>query len=469
MPEGSHRDPLNPFARTVYDSSLTRRVNDIMTRVAQRGEICMATESEHYAAPLEDVVELVQSGPWRFLQLRGTPPGRASINSGDVDMLGTADSVRQLLDAAFDWACTGHGHVVVRARSDNKISLTFVSLDAKSWIAFDLWVTLWQLDSGKTALTYEDCVDLALPATGAIQRLPPSIEVCIYAQHLNVKNKNLDSASVRERLSSYHTACLRGGETELAEAVNKILKQRKLDGASLEPFRAHLQKAGLRSRTPRRSRWLEKIANEFAAAWLDGPRPMRHVTITGGDGSGKTSLARMLRARDPMVTDLSVGKRLYRNSILYKILVIFLRPLFGSDKNRFDDRIAPFAYMRASCALRVKTWLRRSGLELIDRSIVDFLIVDRKSDNPRFHALSWLSSAMGVRIPAIHLVVPHHTLQSRKRELTEPGQRAYDRLVFQHFTRRRPTAYALFFNGMDLPAAADAMSALLRIVVGGRS
>jgi hypothetical protein len=427
----------------------------------------MATVSEQSAAPLEDVLELVQSGPWRFLQLRGASLSRRSINNDDVDMLGTAESVRQLLDAAFGWARSGRGHFVVKGRSPNKLSLKFLSLDGRDWVAFDLWVTLWQLDDGNAALTYEDCAHLALPGSGAIQRLPAPVEVCIYAQHLQAKTKNLKSEPVRERLRSYHAACLRDGETALAAAVDEILKTQKLDAALLEVFRAHLSKAGVTLRTPSRSRWRVKLADEFAAAWLDGPRPVRHIAITGGDGSGKTSLSRTLRDRDPMVTDLSVGKRLYRNSLLYKILVIFLRPLIGKDKNRFDDWVAPFAYVRASAALRVKTWIRRSGLELIDRSIVDFLIVDRKTDKPRFHGLSWLSSATGVRIPVVHLVVPNDTLRARKNELTALGQQNYDRLVFEHFTRRRPTAYAVFFNGMDLPPSADAMSALLRLIVGG--
>lgn len=427
----------------------------------------MATLSEQSAAPLEDVVELLLSGPWRFLQLRGVPLSRGSINNDDVDMLGTADSVRQLLDAAFDWARSGQGHLVIRARSDTKLSLKFFSLDAQSWIAFDLWVTLWQLDDGKAALTFEDCAHLTLPATRSILRLPPAVEVCIYAQHLQTKNKKLNSEKARERLTSYHAACLRAGETALAEAVETILRDRKLDQPSLDVFRNHLRKVGLTLRTPSRSRWKAKLGTEFSAAWLDGPRTVRHVAITGGDGSGKTSLARALRARDPAVTELTTGKRLYRNSLVYKILVIFLRPLFGKDKNKFDDRIAPFAYARAACALRIKTWLRRSGLELIDRSIVDFLIVDRKTDNPRFHKLSWLSSAMGVRIPVVHLVVPHQTLRLRKKELTEAGQEKYDRLVFEHFTRRRPTVYALLFNGMDLPPAVDATSSLLRTLVRG--
>lgn len=431
-----------------------------MIRIESRTEFMI----DRSATRLEDVINLVKTGPWRFVQLRGEPLDQQSINHGDVDLLGTTDSVFRLLSAAFDWVQSGRGHILIRARNRNKITLSFVSLDGNNRITFDLWMAVWQLNGGKTALKYDDCAHLAVSQSTSIRRLPVSIEACIYLHHLNVKKNKLKTDHTRLRLNRYHTACLHGGETVVAEIIDEVLRRRQVDVGCLDTLNDHLSNAGVPLATMQRGGMIKKITYELAAAWLDGPRPARYIAIAGGDGSGKSTLSRTLRESDSGVNDLVVGKRLYRNSILYKILVIFGRPFLGRDKNQFDDWIAPFVYIRASWSLRIKTWLRRPGLELIDRSLVDFLVIDRKTDNPRFHRCAWMSSVMGVRIPVVHLVVPPKILQMRKQELTEAGQQKYDRLMFEHFTRRSPTTYAVFFNGTDLHPATGALSKVLRLI-----
>jgi hypothetical protein len=177
----------------------------------------------------------------------------------------------------------------------------------------------------------------------------------------------------------------------------------------------------------------------------------------GCDGSGKTSIIKRVRDAEPKKFKSYIGKRLYRNSILYKIAVALIRPLLFQGREKFDDTLAPFNYLRAAAALPLLNMASGSRVTLVDRALIDFLIVDRKSDNPRLHWASGLARLFGQRIPIVHLLVPQGLLSQRKREMTETGHTKYDRILFDHLSLRAPTTYVLFHNGGGIEKSAAAV------------
>ncbi|AGK57323.1 hypothetical protein HYPDE_28218 [Hyphomicrobium denitrificans 1NES1] len=184
----------------------------------------------------------------------------------------------------------------------------------------------------------------------------------------------------------------------------------------------------------------------------------------GCDGSGKTSIIKRLRESEPERFKSYVGKRLYRNSILYKIAVTLIRPLLFQGREKFDDTLAPFNYLRAAAALPLLNIFSGSRLTLVDRALTDFLIVNRKSDNPRLHWASGLARIFGQRIPIVHLLVPQERLSQRKREMTKTGHAKYDRMLFDCLSLRTPTMYVLFHNGGGIEkSAASARNIILHL------
>lgn len=395
---------------------------------------------------LASIIDRIHSGPWCLVQLRGNPLSANDICAGDVDFLTSASSVNALLHAVFAWSLNGECHALIRSRSGDKVALEIFDIEGRNSICFDFWIELWQLAGGTTYLKFEDLSHLVAASRGIV-RLPPAIEAAIYLEHLISKKKKLESEQVRRRLANYERTCASAGFPELSAVFARIGRTAKIDEAALAVSRQLLSENKLWPAERPLTRLRHKLVAEASAAWLDAPRKTRCISIMGCDGSGKTSIIKQLREADPEKFKSHVGKRLYRNSIFYKIAVALIRPLLFQGREKFDDTLAPFNYLRASAALPLLNMVSGNKLMLIDRALIDFLIVDRKSDNPRLHWTSRLSRAFGQRIPVVHLLVPQDRLSQRKREMTAAGHAKYDRIIFDNLSLRRPTTYVLFYNG----------------------
>jgi hypothetical protein len=208
-------------------------------------------------------------------------------------------------------------------------------------------------------------------------------------------------------------------------------------------------------------RRMAKFTDKLASARLGAPRRVSLVSVMGCDGAGTTTLARRLTDDLDFISGVLTGKHLYRKSWFYKLTVIFIRPLLFQDREKYDETLAPFVYLRACLGLRIKLWKKRGQVRLIDRSITDFLMVDRKTDHPRFCRSLWLARFFGRRIPIIHCVLPYARVLERKNEMTEAGHDAYDTAMFQHLSRRVPTDYVVFNNSGTLDEAAVAAGRII--------
>ncbi len=407
------------------------------------------------------IIGHLYDGPWQLIQLRGAPLSTEDINRGDVDFLASRDSVERLFQSAFEWVRSGACHVIIQARSRDKVSFQVISLDGRDRLRLDLWITLRQVAGGKRYLRYKDCAAAVERRQGAIHRLPLRAEIGLYIDHLSAKRKDLGSQRVQQRLAGYAAACVAANERLLAEALSTIAGKRQLTPEALAAGSDALRDFGLSGRTESWGERSRRATAELIEASLAPPRRCHCIAITGCDGAGKSSLARNIARINPEIRGVLVGKRLYRNSILYKTAATVIRPLLLQPREKFDDTLAPAIYARASLALELRRWSWRKGIRLIDRSLIDFLIVNRKSDLPRLHGSRRLADVIGRRIPCIHLIVPTQRLMARKQEMTPAGHEIYDRLVFECLSRRNPTSYAMFFNGGGLELSTAAANRLI--------
>jgi|GEM_PF-738042 len=419
------------------------------------------------AAPdrgLSECLAALRRGPWRFIQLRGHDFDTSMINDDDVDLLGSRASVDQLLAGARDWMRRGLCHFRVASRKADKVELTLFSIDGQQRACFDLWIRLPQFDRGQQVLAFENCIGQVLDRDEPVTRLPVALEACVYTQHLVCKRKDLASVSAQHRLTAYVNRCRAAGEQLLSEQLEQVRRSRQVT-EEFERFTL-LRLADELTLQPRRDSEPSLLTRLWQKS-LAAPRRTTQISIMGCDGAGKTTLAERLTEQQPNDLCVFTGKHLYRKSLTYKLAVIFLRPLITRSRERFDEILAPALYLRACFGQRLKAQFSQRRLRpqrrltLIDRSLADFLYVNRKTDQPSFCRSRWLSRLFGQRIPTIHCHVSNEILVTRKQEMTPTGHAAYDRDMFEQLTRRTPTDYVGFHNDLSLDEALIALRGIL--------
>lgn len=413
---------------------------------------------------LAECVRLIWSGPWTLIQLRGTPLDHTSIDGDDIDLLGTHEQFMLLIDAAAEWMRQGLCHYRVRRQTEAKIELTLFSLDGQHTLSFDLWIQLRQFDRGRLALTFEGCDHLLDAQQRGIVRLPVAVEACIYVQHLICKRKNLRQSNVQHRLRTYAESLRTIRELALSRSMQQSTEEFVIPGhiehATLQSLRHHVHLVD----APR------GLMTRLKTAWHQRLAASRHasmISVMGCDGAGKTTLAEALAGDHPQEIRVLTGKHLYRKSLTYKLAVIFLRPLITRSRERFDEHLAPCLYVMAAFRLRMKILFATTGVTLVDRSLVDFLYVDRKTDQPSF-VTRWIMNFLGCRVPTIHCHVAFENVMKRKQEMTAAGHAAYDKDMREVFVHQSPTDYIGFNNDQTLGDAQAAMRHLLMKLAPGR-
>lgn len=414
-------------------------------------------------SPLERLRECavrIESGPWELIRLRGLLPLSQMIDKDDVDVLCSRDAIYDLLASVFEWVKSGDCHMRVISNSEDKVALYLISIDGLSVLHFDLWINIWQIDRRTKRLTFESCAHICERNGMSILRFPILVEAAIFVQHLIGKRKDCSNPKQLERMEYYQNECC-ASDPVFAKHL-QIAREQKHVHEDLEMHASKIVHENIVFvHSSSYVRFLHRIKTSVIRCWHHSPKKLSMIAIMGCDGSGKTTLSRQIMAKDSQITQLYTGKHLYRKWMIYKLLVIFLRPLLFQKREKFDETLAPIIYLLACWKLLLKSIFSPQGITVIDRSIVDFLMLARKSDEPRFSRFLWLTHFFGIRIPHIQIVTNFVQLRERKLEMTEKGHTIYDQLMFRHFTRRYPTDYTVFSN---LRTLEDATVVLPRIV-----
>lgn len=421
-------------------------------------DVMSCRQSQSPDAGFVECIEALKSGPWNFIQLRGESVDAANPPDDDIDLLGSPESVETLLSSALEWVRERRCHLRVRSRNQDKIEFTIFSIDGRFSILFDLWITLRQFDHGRCSLTYEACSHAVVDSGSSIQRFSVDIEAAVYIQHLISKKKNLKSPRIQQRLADYAFQCEATDHRELCESMFTILETNTIPPSIVRKLALLIEENLSPPTSQSLSDRLMRLTAKAQAQWLGPPRQTRMLTMMGCDGAGKTTLAHTLKDDSENISKVYTGKHLYRKSLSYKLAVIFIRPLIFQDRERFDEILAPFVYLRGCLGLRLlRLFSKKNRVTLIDRSLIDFLYVDRKSDSPKFSRFRWLTRLFGLRVPNVHCLVSHENVMQRKQEVTAEGHHQYDEDIFQEFALRCPTDYIAFNNDGDLTAATSSL------------
>lgn len=417
----------------------------------------MDTEISESFRKLQDCATQLASGSWQLIRLRGIANETEMIDRDDIDLLGSRESIISLLDTAYDWVQAGLCHLRIKSTTPDKIGLHLLSIDGKHRLSLDLWIQLWQIDRRNIRLTYQDLAgSIETGTSNSLQRLPIALEASIFIHHLLSKKKQCSDPKQLARLQDYAERCHDADET-LSALLQQAHQEQKISSA-IESHTLQIV-SSLVTQSP--SARCHRLQNAIHRLWHTRSKRLQLLTIMGCDGSGKTTLARELANNDSKVEGVFTGKHLYRKWWPYKLLVIFLRPLLFQEREKFDDTIAPLNYLMASIRLWFMARKNRQHTRIIDRSLVDFLMLHRKTDQPKLSRFLWLTKVLGTRMPHIHIMVPFSRLRERKLEMTEQGHAVYDREMFHHFSQRCPTDYLLFDNRAPLD---ETRASLTRLV-----
>jgi hypothetical protein len=411
---------------------------------------------------LAECVDNFHLGPWTFIQLRGTPLSPAYIDDDDCDLLCDIQAINSLFRTIYSWVLEGKCHVHIASRRPDKYELCIYSIDGCHRFKCDLWINLWQLDKGRRKLVFADCLQFIVPQGSQIKRLPIELEAALYIQHILTKRKTIHKPSTKQRLKQYIDELKTNDNENLVSHLQEILNSGKASDNDNQ-FTLKIIDSNIHPKNKSNPiDTLKKIRNKLHEASLAAPRKTKLISIMGCDGVGKTTLANTLSDSTPYITRVFTGKHLYRKSIIHKLAVIFIRPLLLQSREKFDESLAPWVYIRACIGIRIRHWKQPANtVLLIDRSIFDFLYLDRKTDQPKFSRFKFLSRAFGKRIPTIHCIASHDNVSKRKLEITAKGHTMYDRDMFNFFSNISPVNYLAFNNDRSLEDGVNALRQIL--------
>lgn len=401
---------------------------------------------------LAKCIDEIHSGPWHFIQLRDTLLSADDIDGGgDVDLLGSLESIHSLLDRCYQWVQKGWCHVQIRSRKFGQKLVTLYSFDGKQCLVLDLWYSLPQLVGTKSRLTYAALSDkITQHEKGqSISRFPVDLEACIYLHHAAAKKKDLQMDHQQKRLNDFLGRC---SDPVVIKCLQDVVANnsvgKNITEKTLEIILSHMDQS------------CEPHSSKMFLEHLQVHPRKNFVCIMGCDGVGKTTLSKLLARRLKPHSKSFRSKRLYRKSLIYNVLWYLQKSKFAN-REHFEEHYAFFVYLRASMSLAFKRFVKRRKLQLCDRNLVDFLYLDRKTDNPVWSRHLRLASLVGKRIPTIHCVASYEVISSRKQELTVKGHEKYDKDMFEYFSRRNPTEYLLFNNTSSLEESCDALQRLI--------
>jgi len=342
---------------------------------------------------------------------------------------------------------------------------------------------LLQIAASQGATGQRSQTSVGVRLSAAIQ-MPADMDLCLLILHLVSKRKRLASPIVRQRLlhaiDRLSSLSLQGADSStlpsdvslLLNAAEQLLYSVRIPPQLVRDAETYLLKrvrdsadensrpipepGGSRSFVTRTRRWLMKRVPCLA--------------IVGSDGAGKSSVCRTLAESQPSVFQPSVGKKLYRRSLLYQFLSGTAKRVGGVERGQFDDFLAAWITLRASIALWFRIVYRpaegagfpRRRTLLLDRSVASFLINARKSPCPRLHrSASWLERLIPP-VTTLLLAVPFGQLALRKHEMSCQGHEKYQLLLFQQALRQQPADVIVIANTQS----ADDAVRVIRLICG---
>ena len=412
------------------------------------------------------LVELAES-TIELIQLRDKPFHHHPMYSpDDIDFLASPLGISLLLDKARLWVMAGRCHLWVRRTSGDKVQVALFSMDGRCSVTLDLWVCMRQLTIPDAYVSYESCENAVQPQGTNVFRLPLKVEFALFLHHLIKKRRNVSLGENVRRLEDYLQMAKNSADQKLSAVISSVLRARSVDDHALVYTREVIIDSGIAvyEQTPQK---LQRKAYKWLRdAILAGPRSRRYFSIIGVDGVGKTTLIEQLKGDNPGFASFT-GKHLYRKNWFYKLFVGIVRPLTGANREGFDEKISGLTYPLAALGLFKLCFRFKRKCILIDRCIVDFLLLNRKTSRPKFSRLFFLRRCLGSRIPTVHLYADSPVVLARKREMTKEGIDAYNGMMFAALSQHNPTDYALFNNSAGPESSAESLSRVLLAIQRG--
>ena len=405
------------------------------------------------STPLVEALGRILERADRVVLLRETDLGASCVDRGDIDLLIAAQEVPAVLDIIDEVAEQANIHYWLQRSGPHKVGVALFSADMRHWIRIDLWEQLWQIFGGRSYLTYEDVAPFVVDLGARVRRLPADLEAAVYVQHLATMGRDPSSPANSERIAGLIGRCEE--HPELARALEGMLVSGKVDPKWSRAAEDHLRaRCGnaleARGRATRRRTLLSRIHRR----WL-GNRTLDAVALVGVDGSGKTSLGDIVAER--LGRDRLPTMSVYRRSLLFRAIYKASRLTVKLPYETLDKMLAPLTYVVTAWRLPKVV----SAQAVLDRYLADFLIIDRKSDEPRLARCSQVLRKLDRPCQTIHIRAEWGTVASRKNEVTERGHAWYDSTTLRYYRSQPMVDYLAFRNDGPIGQASAALTEYL--------
>jgi thymidylate kinase len=404
---------------------------------------------------LDSLVEILADAR-RTVLLRETDLA-ACVDHGDIDLLVAVDAVPALLDRVDEVASARGLHYRLRRSGPQKVGVQLFSADMTHSVKLDLWEQLWQIFGGRSFLVFEDVESSVLADDGPLPRLPAVLEAAIYVQHLAVKARNPSEHANAARLAGMAERC--ADDRALADALEGCATATEVPTATVTLAENRLRSASGESLERRGAATRRRTIPQRLHRRRLERRTLGASALVGVDGCGKTSLGEIVADRLGLRTYLT--KDAYRRSWLFRGIYKINRSTFKRPYEPIDNLLTPLTHATAAWRLpRVA-----DDDTVLDRYLGDFLVVDRKSDRPRFSRVTALLSNVHRPCRVIHIRASWATISSRKDEVSEKGHQWYDQSMLRYYRSLPVMDYVAFRNDGELAPAADALE---RFMVSAR-
>lgn len=385
--------------------------------------------------------------------LRETDLGPSCVDRGDIDLLVAADALPTMLDI-IDELTAEHGlHYRLQRSGADKVGVALYSSDMAHSIRMDLWVRLRQILGGRSYLTFEDVAEFTIGTGSPVPRLPADLEAAIYIQHLAIKRRDPSTPASAERLASLRRRCSR--HSALAAALDRIQATGQVDELATRTAEQELVgRCGKRLETRARNALWSGAPARAHRRWLERRR-LGAVAFVGVDGCGKTSLGEAVA--EALGRSVVLAKDAYRRSLVFRGIYKANRLTLGLPYESIDDVLAPLSYVIAAHRLPKIV----SDHTVLDRYLGDFLVTDRKSDQPRLSRGARVLAPLYRPCAIVHIRASWSTIESRKKEVSERGHAWYDTAMLHHYRSQPVLDYLVLRNDGALAASAAALTAYL--------
>jgi len=371
------------------------------------------------------------------------------------------------LKILFEMATVSEIDFVINRSKYGKTMIYIYSAHETRPILLEIWSYLDVKRESETLgyMLWEDIAEHIVYDQKQGYTLSLELEALYYLSHLKSKKKELSAELIQTRLRHYKEVTKTFSE-EYSNWFETLLERpQERDAVASKANRALVKlgvlftpKEAVKASSERQLRMKISLHRIYAQMM----KKVKIIPVVGPDGVGKTSLIERLKKRSYSKIKYYRFKNLFRHSVFYQIMALFLRRGAAKNiaKNQYDDLYGD--KMVTIAALRYPLLALSSILSkrfyLSDRFFHDLILQDVRFLERKAHLRKNWKQLLH-KSPAtfwfIHLDAPTDVILSRKDELNAEAINRYREDVFMMYLEKPSLVYSYINTALPIEVCSE--------------